>query len=151
MLTHKDILQAEQIRNSQVKRIYESSELWYSNKQNQEALDEWRKACNDYHNTTLAIDYLWSDETRMKIKSGDRETIDDVLLFLEVDPWFFRSGYLKEWLIDNLMHAPLTEEDKVRIRQIIIAVAGGRNRREFRRFCKLATRVTSSEFEATIA
>jgi hypothetical protein len=86
----------------------------------------------------------------MKIRSGDREAVNDALLFLEVDPWYFRSGYLKEKLIDSLKQAPITEDDRARIQGIIVSAAAGRNRREFKRFCRLATRVTSCQFEHQI-
>lgn len=110
----------------------------------------WKNACLDFHQTELATDFLWSHETQLSIRRGNRKAIDDALLFLEVDPWYFRSGYLKEMLIDSLKRAPLTKDDKARIRNIIISVAGGRNRREFRRFCKLAVKVTSDKFEQMI-
>ncbi|GEM_PF-3803224 len=112
-----------------------------------EAYQAWQDACARARQTTLPTDYLWSDEVAQKIKDGDREYTDDALLFLEVDPWFDSSGYLKEHLLEKLRQAPLTEDDKARIRKALIAVAGGRNRREFGRWCSLAVKVTTDEFE----
>ncbi|MCE5198779.1 MAG: hypothetical protein ABFD54_10455 [Armatimonadota bacterium] len=144
MLTREDIAQAKLIRNRQQQHI---NETYSQRQQNQETWAAWKEACADFHQTRVATDYLWSDKVRLKIKNGDREVINDALLYLEVDPWYFRSGYLKERLIDALKSAPLTNEDVNRIQNIIINIAGGPNRREFRRFCQLAARVTSPEFE----
>lgn len=144
MLTRKDIIKTENTINRQDQLIHKT---FSGRKNSQEAWSTWENACLDFHNTTLATDFLWSRETQLNIRSGNRESIDDALLFLEVDPWYFRSGYLKETLIDSLKNAPLTDDDKSRIRNIIISIASGRNRREFRRFCKLAIKVTSDDFE----
>jgi hypothetical protein len=147
MLTREQIIEAERIRNAQRRRI---DEALVNRGENQDAFQVWRDACDEFHDTVLSTDYLWLDETQQLIRNGERSTIEDVLLFLEVDPWYFRSGYLKEMLIESLKQAPLTDQDKARIRQIIISVAAGKNRREFRRFCELAARVISEEFENTI-
>lgn len=77
--------------------------------------------------------------------------MEDSILFLEVDPWFFRSGYLKERLIRGLKAAPRDERDNLRLRNIIWNVANGPNRREFRKYCSLALKVTTKDFEMLIA
>lgn len=144
MLTRGQILEAERIEN----RHHERIDAAVANRdKSREAFEVWRQICQEWHDSTLPTDYLWSDETQRRMKEGDRETLDDVLLFLEVDPWFFRSGYLKELLLDNLRQAPLTEDDKARIRRALIKIAGGKNRREFSRWCSLAVKVTNDAFE----
>jgi hypothetical protein len=147
VLTREKILEAERIKNSLHQKI---NDTVTKRDKSQAAYKEWKQACRIWHNTTSATDHLWLDETRKKIRSGDRETIDDVMLFLEVDPWYFRSGYLKERLIEDLKRAPLNEHNEERIRHIIINVTKGRDRREFRYFCKLAARVASEEFEKVV-
>ena len=110
----------------------------------------WEEACHVWHGTRLPADYLWSGEFGQRVRSGDREAVKDAVLFLEVDPWYFRSGYLKERLIDGLKRAPLTEHDRERLRQVILNVAHGRNRREFRYYCRLAAVVENAEFRRAL-
>ena len=81
------------------------------------------------------------------MRAGDRETIEDALLFLEIDPWFFRSGYLKERVIRHLKSAQLSDGDKARLRDVVFAVAIGRNRREWSDYCRLALRVWTPAWE----
>lgn len=147
MLTREQILEAERVENRHRDRIHEAVA---DRDKSREAFEVWRKVCQEWHDSTLPTDYLWTAETQLRLTEGDRETIDDVLLFLEVDPWFFRSGYLKELLLDNLRQAPLTADDKARLREVILHVAGGKNRREFKRYCSLAVKVTTDEFEGEL-
>ena len=41
--------------------------------------------------------------------------------FLEVDPYFFRSGYIKADLLRHLKRAPLTRSQEQRLRNVILA------------------------------
>lgn len=113
----------------------------------QQDWQKWKDACHVWHTSENASFALWPLEARDKIRDGDRETIEDALLFLEVDPWFFRSGYLKERVIRHLKGAQLSDGDKGRLRNIIFAVAIGRNRREWRDYCRLALKVWTPEWE----
>ena len=146
-LTADDIVNAEKTINRLQTRIKET----YTRRHLSREADEiWMNACKEFYSTVAPTDYLWADDTRLKIRAGDRQTIGDALLFLEVDPWHFRSGYLKERLLDCLKQAPLTDEDAARIRRMIIARARGPSRREFSRFCKIAIKVDSDEFESEL-
>lgn len=108
---------------------------------------EWEAATQAWHNYRNPLFYLWGIEARERMRLGDRAFIEDAILLLEVDPWFFRSGYLKERVLRHLKSAPLKEADKARLRQVIENVALGRNRREFRDYCRLAVCVWTSEWE----
>lgn len=147
MLTRNQILNDEHTSNAQHQQI---DQTYAKRNESESAWQAWVDACETWHDSILASDFLWNDETRQKIRKGDREAIEDTLLYLEVDPWYFRSGYLKEHIISSLKQAPLTELDKERIRQIIINIAGGKNRREFRYYCRLALKVATDDFVLAI-
>jgi hypothetical protein len=146
MLSRDQILRTEQSMNALLHNINLYYDLYHSSR-SQTAQKKWHDACVEMHRSTFPTHVLWLDETHRKIKEGNREFIEDTILFLEVDPWYFRSGYLKEKLLDILKQAPLVEDDKARLRRVIVAVAAGRNRREFRRFCCLALKITTEDFE----
>jgi hypothetical protein len=63
----------------------------------------------------------------------------DILDFLEADPVFFRSGYMKETLLGALKKRSLDKHEVGRLQAIIINVVGNADRREFRRYCRVAT------------
>ncbi|MCA0977398.1 hypothetical protein LCM19_03365 [Qipengyuania flava] len=75
----------------------------------------------------------------------DQMSVGDILAFLEGDPVFFRSGYFKESLLENLKKRRLTTQQKRRVRDLILRQVRLCNRREFRRFCKLAPYVADAE------
>jgi hypothetical protein len=72
--------------------------------------------------------------------------------FLEADPWYFRSGYHKEYMIKELRKIPLTEEERKRLQQVILArIQEPKTPREFRRYCRLARFVSDDGFERHVA
>jgi hypothetical protein len=150
MLTKTQILNTERVTNNYLQRIHQTFNDWKRTKSNA-AYQEWSDTCISFHQTEHPTDTLWSNEHREKLKSGDREAIEDTILYLEVDPWYFRSGYVKEWLLDTLRKAPLSEDDKSRLRNVILAVTAGKNRREFRRYCFLAKKIINEEFKRIVA
>ena len=80
----------------------------------------------------------------------DQMSVGDILGFLEGDPVFFRSGYFKESLLENLKKRRLTVEQRRRLRDLILKQVRLCHRREFRRFCKLAPYVADAEMRARL-
>jgi hypothetical protein len=81
---------------------------------------------------------------------GDRLGVEAILLFLEADPWHHSSGYLKEYLIEQLLRVPLTGADARRAQRVVLQTIAGRDRREFRRYCRLARHVADAPFRAEV-
>ncbi len=147
MLTRDLIERQARQTNQQMARIQATVAR---REKSQQDWQNWKDACHVWHASENASFALWPLEARDKMRAGDRETIEDALLFLEVDPWFFRSGYLKERVIRHLKSAPLAEIDKSRLRNAIFAVAIGRNRREWRDYCRLALALWTPAWEKSL-
>jgi hypothetical protein len=143
MLTREQVLAAERTENAQHQRIHET---FAKRAQGSAAYAAWKEACRVWHSTKLPTDYLWDDDFRRRLRAGEREAVEDAILYLEVDPWCFRSGYLKQRLTDDLKRVSLTEHDRERLRCVMLGVARGRNRREFRHYCRLAVAVENEAF-----
>ncbi|MDB6080553.1 MAG: hypothetical protein JWO82_4300, partial [Akkermansiaceae bacterium] len=107
----------------------------------------WAQTCKHFHQRPSPLDRLWEDDYLVLLRGGDRSAVLDAVAFLEVDPWYHRSGYLKEKLIKALKRAPLQEGDRQRLRETLLRIVTGKNRRELRQFCTLAGRVTDAGFE----
>ncbi len=86
-----------------------------------------------------------------RLRAGDAGAVDAAISFLEADPWFFRSGYAKEEIIAYLNRLPLTEAQAERLRRVVLAAVDGRDRREFRRYCRLARKVDSPALRSELA
>jgi hypothetical protein len=104
----------------------------------------WEQAAADFHRYVSPIDELvrrcYSEEF-----ADAPELVRFAVEFLELDPIFFRSGYLKEKFLDQLKVAPLTEADQTRLREVLIDAVLRRGRREFRRYCRLAVVLQNAE------
>lgn len=85
-----------------------------------------------------------------RLRNGDPAGLETAVTFLEADPWFHRSGYAKESLIRYLTRLPLSPEHARRLREVVLAAVDGRDRREFRSYCRLARKVDDPAMRAEL-
>lgn len=70
------------------------------------------------------------DEALKKISQGDPQSVEYALCFVEVRPYFFRSGYMYKDLIRKLKNAPLSDSHGERRDAIVQAYKQWRANRE---------------------
>ena len=58
--------------------------------------------------------------------------------FLEADPWFFRSGYIKANLARFLKRVTLSNQNVRRLEKVLLKIVDERHTQEFRDYCRLA-------------
>lgn len=103
----------------------------------------WSDACKAFHTYVSAIDgYL--DRACNERRYVDREVVEFSICFLEINPWFFRSGYFKQELLTRLKRSELDKSAKERLRAVMIDAVSRRGTREFKYYCRLAVRLTTS-------
>ena len=69
----------------------------------------------------FALFYLFeSPEFLAAVRRGDQDAVGEALLFLESDPYCFRSGYIKKKLCHALKKSPLDREKRARIRAFVL-------------------------------
>ncbi len=90
------------------------------------------------------------DRLRQRIDAGQQAALDTAVAFLHADPWFFRSGYYKAWLIRSVKRAELNAMRRAILRDVVLAAVRGRDRREFRAYCQLAAGIASPELQSAI-
>lgn len=90
------------------------------------------------------------DQIRKKTVVRSPQTVKFMITFLEVDPWFWGSGYMKEKLIRRLKQAPLKEPQKARLRTVAFDAVLRRPHREFKHYCKLARALQTPDFVGNI-
>ena len=84
------------------------------------------------------------------LAAGDAAAVELAVVFLEADPWFFRSGYVKADLIRRLQRLTLTPKLIDRLSAVVLAVVDGRDRREFRWYARLARRIDNSQLREAL-
>jgi len=102
------------------------------------ALASWRQAAAQFH-AACELMYpqaFWEDVRRLT--DGDVGAIEPALIFLEADPWCFRSGYAKETLVRLLRRHRLVSLQRERLEAVLLRVVEAGDRREFTLYCKLA-------------
>jgi hypothetical protein len=113
------------------------------------ARDEWSQACHGFHTYISRLDpYL--QRAFQDRRYSDTELIEFVVCFLEPDPHFFRSGYLKQDLLTRIKRSELTESVKRRLRGVLIDAVNRRGTREFKYYCRLAAAIADEGLRAQL-
>ena len=91
----------------------------------------WQDACNELHARydSLAFPGGYDDDLLKRIASGERNTVEAALCFLEVRPYFFRSGYMWKDILRMAKRAPMNAPHAARLAAIVQAYADYRARR----------------------
>jgi len=111
----------------------------------------WTEACARFHAEYDALAFPGGlTEGLSRLRAHDVGAIETAIHFLDDDPYFFRSGYIKAELLRRLKHAPLTKSQQQRLRNVILARLSGPDRRELRAYCRLAATLATPAFESEI-
>lgn len=114
------------------------------------ATERWLQAIAGFHAALrCALPKHFAEELK-DLTAGNRRAVPHMIDFLEADPYFFRSGYLKADVIRAIRQVPLSTEQSVRLAKVVLAVLDKGDRREFRHYCRLARTVRSPTLEAEI-
>jgi hypothetical protein len=90
------------------------------------------------------------DQYLENLQCSDPYAIEMAIQYLESDLYTFRSGYIKQMTITRVKRAQLNDNDKERLRQVILNVVDSYDRREFRYYCRLALRLDSQAFREAL-
>ena len=93
---------------------------------------------------------LWPDRLK-EVETTDGEWRENAVVFLEVDPVYFRSGYDKAQLLRHLKRAELNGDHKRRLRKVALTAVEKARSVEFRQYCQLAVRLASKDLAAGLA
>jgi len=131
--------------------LHDAARLPERNKEKSQDHATWKK-CIDLFFRCLNEAYptgFWQDFENLK--KGDPSGLESAIRFLEADPWFFRSGYVKADLIRYVCRCSLMPDQAGRLREVVLNAIERRDRREFRQFANLAKAVQSDELKSEVA
>lgn len=86
-----------------------------------------------------------------RLGEGDLSGLETAVRFLEADPWFFHSGFVKAELIRSLKRLEIPPAAVERLRRVVLNVVDRCDRREFRHYCRLARKVDSPDLRRDLA
>ncbi len=147
--------QQQEVPNQQIK---EARAILKAQPQNKEALTALRRAVGEKYRILREMyvyqrgnqppiddtDSWWSiDPAYELLRGGDVAQLETVIQFLENDPWFHGSGYLKEDITSAIKPGMVSANDAKRLAVVCLSIVDKRDGREFRGYCNLARKVDS--------
>lgn len=115
---HSQIKQSEQIISKLHKRLHDTFKLRRKSKENEE---EWEHACAEFRITYDKLYFLNGiEDYRKELREGNKEALEYAICFLEVRPYFHRSGYMFNDLLRVLKNCDLSQTQKSRFEDIKI-------------------------------
>lgn len=121
LLSHQSVLDRSKSLVAAAAEVHRSFELgWASGepRQSGSSWEAWRRATPRLHTAMDAMypDPLWV-EVKAALRRGERTACEAALVFLEVDPWCFRSGYEKADLMKGVAHLELSAGERLTSRR----------------------------------
>lgn len=114
----RDKLRAQMIENAaEINRLHRRVHETFSGRSDAaDAREEWSRACQEFHHryTQLCMPGGWDSGFMDRLKAGEYHTVEAALCFLEVRPFFFRSGYMWNDLLRKCKRVPMDEEQASR-------------------------------------
>ncbi len=103
---------------------------------------EHHAACDEFHKAYDSMAFPGGLSAGLKrLKNSDPEAVELALQFLQADPYFFGSGYIKENILRQFKRFPLTKDQHLRLAALIVRSIDGGGRREFRGYSRLARKI----------
>jgi hypothetical protein len=97
---------------------------------------EWEKACAEFHTRydrlAFPTGYQGGGALR-RIEYGDPEAMEAAVCFLEVRPYFFRSGYMFKDILRKCRKAPLSADQAARLNVVEKKYLDWRERKQSKR------------------
>jgi len=119
----REQLCARMIKNeAEINRLHSRiQETFKRRSESEKSRQEWSQACNELHNrySALCIPGGLDRDFYERILAGDTATIEVALCFLEVRPYFFRSGYLWKDILRKCKRAPMSGEQSERFAWLV--------------------------------
>jgi hypothetical protein len=95
-----------------------------------QARTAWQTACAEFHHRYDELAFPGGYEAALAgLAVGNQQVIDAALSFLEVRPYFFRSGYMRKVLLRKIKQANLTPQQLERLNGVLLRQAAWRAQR----------------------
>jgi hypothetical protein len=102
-------------RAAEIRRLHARIHETFRTRSSRAGENAWKAACADFHARyhSLACPPGWNEIVR-GLDDGDGGAIDWALSFVEIRPYFFRSGYMYRDLVRRLKRAALDDARRAR-------------------------------------
>lgn len=122
------------------RRRAESREAWIA----------WEQACRTFHSYKSPTRFIESADGRQKLREGNPRLLEHAIVFLELDPYMFGSGYAKKAIIRCIKNLSFSESQSQRLQRVVLQALDKFDRPEFRAYCRLAGALLTPDFDVRI-
>lgn len=143
----KDVREVIESEAAEIDRLHKQIHITYRDRSNNRS--GWEEACSKFHSYVSVLEPL-IDQVYESSELNDSGLIEFAITFLELNPMFFRSGYIKEEMLRKLKRSMLSEKQRERLRSVLLDAVNNRGTREFRRYCRLLPRVSNPRLIAAL-
>ena len=138
------------------KLVHESGELrWRTQKA--EDIERWDNSVRAWKEFSgfgwpASKFYFFENKTFLAaLSAGDADAKESAIKFLEFDPYYYRSGYIKSKLLVNLKHLKLTASEIRRLQKVVCnAIVSRQPKCEFKYYARLLKNIGTPEFRAKL-
>jgi hypothetical protein len=127
-MSTREELREQMIANAaEINRLHERVHETFQRRSEIERLrQEWSEACATFHSQygTLCLPGGWPPDLIDRTQAGETHAIEAVLCFLEVRPYFFRSGYHWKMFLKKCRRAPMNSDQEERFADLERRYAG---------------------------
>lgn len=111
--------------HTEIKRLHElMHESARHRNDSPQARTAWQSACAEFHHRYDELAFPGGYEAALAdLVLGNQQVIDATLSFLEVRPYFFRSGYMRKVLLRKIKQVDLTPQQLERLKGILLRQA----------------------------
>ena len=126
-------------------------EIKHTLKNRAENPQAWKEACRIFHESYDGLAYPGGlAQGLIALKEQDPAAITTAIAYLKADPYFFRSGYIKQKVARLLKQASLTHAQIQELQDILIVAIQHDRRREYLEYCRLARKIADQKFRMRI-
>lgn len=98
--------------------------------------ESWSNSCSRLHSYKSKMDVYLKNINEESLLSNS--TVEFSIAYLEVNPYYFRSGYIKEVILHKIKRVKLSNQQKSRLLYVLRDAAKNRGVREYKYYCRLA-------------
>jgi len=119
------------INAEEIVRLHSHVHATFKHRENGlEAWTEWERACAEFHKRYDSLAFpggydgpRGQNGALTRISSGDTEAVEAAICFLEIRPYFFRSGYMFKAILRRCGRASLSSDQTARLEAVKTALA----------------------------
>lgn len=107
----------------------------------------WKSSCEEFHDKYDSLAFPGGlGKGLQALDRSKPDAVENAIQFLEVNPYFFRSGYIKEKILTKLKNVDLTKRELERLHKVLLNIVDNHYCREFRYYCKLGRKIKTQKF-----